>query len=95
MRLAVPACVTAGMGQGQQVVSWHNLWRSPRKKSLSKPVSFTEPQIFINHCLLTKIYVERGETHKWRERERERERESEGEREAGRITVTVLFVVYW
>lgn len=47
--------------------------RSIWKKSLSKPVSFTEPQIFINHCLLTKIYVERGETLKWTE-ERKRER---------------------
>ena len=44
-----------------------------RKKTLSKPVSFTEPQIFINHCLLTKIYVERGKHTNGQRRERERQ----------------------
>lgn len=33
-----------------------------KELTLKIPVSFTEPQIFINHCLLTKIYVERGNT---------------------------------
>lgn len=54
----------------------YNMW----KKSLSEPVSFTEPQIFINHCLLTKIDVEMGKHTNGKRRERERE--------AGRI-VTV------
>lgn len=47
--------------------------RSIWKKSLSQLVSFTEPQIFINHCLLTKIYVERGKHSNGQRRERERQ----------------------
>lgn len=46
-------------------------------------VSFTESQIFINHCLLTKIYVEgRGNTQMDRG-EREEERGREGKRVEG------------
>lgn len=57
------------------------------KKSLWKPVSFTEPQIFINHCLLTKIYVERRKHTNGQRRERERKREA-----GRRVTVCDVLV---
>lgn len=43
------------------------------ERTLTQPGLLTEPQIFINHCLLTKIYVERRKTHRWTE-ERKRSR---------------------
>lgn len=52
-----------------------SLKKARKKESHMVLVSFTESQIFINHCLLTKIYVERRGNTQMDRGERERERE--------------------